>query len=69
MGLQPKKGGRSHPKLNILGRPIAKKYSDGKVKRTLKRRLKVLETVKREPDKASNYPMGIWVIPSGGYLL
>jgi len=26
-------GGRSHPKLNILGRPIAKKYSDGKVKR------------------------------------
>lgn len=63
MGLQPKKGGRSHPKLNILGRPIAKKYSDGKVKRTLKRRLKVLENVKRETDKASNYPMGMLVIP------
>lgn len=56
-------GGRSHPKLNILGRPIAKKYSDGKVKRTLKRRSKVLETVKRETDGASNYPMGMQVIP------
>ena len=52
-------GGRSHPKLNILGRPIAKKYSDGKVKRTLKRRSKVLETVKRETDEGSNYPMGM----------
>jgi len=52
-------GGRSHPKLNILGRPIAKKYSDGRVKRTLKRRSKVLETVKRETDEISNYPMGI----------
>jgi len=53
-------GGRSHPKLNILGRPIAKKYSDGKVKRTLKRRSKVLETVKRETDVARN---DVWVIP------
>jgi len=43
-------GGRSHPKLNTSGRPIAKKYSDGKVKRTLKRRSKVLETVKRETN-------------------
>ena len=59
MGLQPKLGGRSHLKLNILGRPIAKKYSDGKVKRTLKRRSKVLETVKRETDEGSNYPMGV----------
>jgi hypothetical protein len=54
LGLQPKMGGRSHPKLNILERPIAKKYRDGKVKRTLKRRLKVLETVKSETDIASN---------------
>ena len=60
LGLQPKMGGRSHPKLNILGRPIAKKYSDGKVKRTLKRRLKVLETVKSETDIASN---GTLIIP------
>jgi len=46
-------GGRSHPKLNISGRPIAKKYSDGKVKRTLKRRSKVLEIVKRERNVTS----------------
>jgi len=46
-------GGRFHPKLNILGRPIAKKDSDGKVKRTLKRRLKVLENIKSETDKIS----------------
>jgi hypothetical protein len=32
------------------------------VKRTLKRRSKVLETVKRETDGVSNYPMGIHVI-------
>lgn len=62
LGLQPKLGGRSHLKLNILGRPIAKKYSDGKVKRTLKRRSKVLETVKRETDVARNYPMGMWIV-------
>jgi len=62
LGLQPKLGGRSHLKLNISGRPIAKKYSDGKVKRTLKRRSKVLETVKRETDEASNFPMGTFVI-------
>jgi hypothetical protein len=32
------------------------------VKRTLKRRSKVLETVKRETDGASNFPMGIQII-------
>jgi len=46
-------GGRSHPKLNMSGKPIAKKYSDGKVKRTLKRRSKVLEIVKRESNATS----------------
>jgi len=51
--LQPKLGGRFHLKLNILGRPIAKKYCEGKVKRTLKRRLKVLEIVKREANGSS----------------
>ena len=58
LGLQPKLGGRSHLKLNIVGRPIAKKYSDGKVKRTLKRRSKVLETVKRETDRSRKYWVG-----------
>lgn len=41
-------GVRPHPKLNIGRRPIAKKYCEGKVKRTLKRELKELEIVKRE---------------------
>ncbi|MDN5289621.1 MAG: hypothetical protein JWR38_5900 [Mucilaginibacter sp.] len=53
LGLQPKLGGRFHLKLNISGRPIAKKYCEGKVKRTLKRRLKVLEIVKRETNGTS----------------
>jgi len=44
------KGDRFHPKLNISGKPIAKKYCEGKVKRTLKRELKVLEIVKREAN-------------------
>ena len=41
-------GGKSHLKLNIDERPIANKYREGKMKRTLKRELKVLEIVKRE---------------------
>ena len=58
-------GGRSHPKLNIWERPIAKKYCEGKVKRTLKRRSKVLETVRREPTGTSDcrleaQPEGVW---------
>ncbi|XP_003366122.1 conserved hypothetical protein, partial [Trichinella spiralis] len=35
--LQPKAGGKSHPRLNIRTRPIANKYREGKLKRTLKR--------------------------------
>ena len=41
-------GGKFHLKLNIGGRPIANKYREGKMKRTLKRELKVLEIAKRE---------------------
>jgi len=41
-------GGKFHPKLNTGERPIANKYREGKVKRTLKRESKVLETVGRE---------------------
>ena len=47
MGMQTKMGGKYHLKLNIGERPIANKYREGKVKRTLKRELKVPETVKR----------------------
>ena len=38
-----KNGGRIHPKLNICLGPIVNKYHEGNVKRTLKRKLKVLE--------------------------
>jgi hypothetical protein len=48
------KGDRFHLKLNISGKPIAKKYCEGKVKRNLKRELKVLEIVKREANE-KNY--------------
>ena len=51
LGMQPKLGGKSHLKLNIGKRPIANKYREGKMKRTLKRELKVLEIVNREPLK------------------
>ena len=46
MGLQHKIGGIFHLNLNIRERPIVNKYREGKMKRTLKRELKVLETVK-----------------------
>lgn len=49
-----KMGGRLHPKLNMITRPIANKYCEGKVKRTLKRGLKELEIVKRETYIASD---------------
>ena len=46
MGMQPKAGGKFLLRLNTGERPIANKYREGKMKRTLKRELKVLETVK-----------------------
>ena len=46
-------GGKFHLKLNTGERPIANKYREGKMQRTLKRELKVLEIVKREAMAAS----------------
>ena len=46
-------GGKFHLKLNIGSRPIANKYHEGKVKRTLKRELKVLEIAEREANGTS----------------
>ena len=40
LGMQPKSGGKSHLRLNTGERPIANKYREGKMKRTLKRELK-----------------------------
>ena len=59
LGMQPYLGGRSHPKLNMSGRPIANKYCEGKVKRTLKRGSKVLEIVKREPYRINDSSLAI----------
>ena len=39
-------GDKFHLKLNINGRPIANKYREGKMKRTLKRELKDLKLLK-----------------------
>ena len=41
-------GGKPHLKLNIGKRPIANKYREGKVQRTPKGELKVLEIAERE---------------------
>jgi hypothetical protein len=46
-------GGKFHLKLNINSRSIANKYHEGKVKRTLKRELKVLEIAEREANETS----------------
>jgi len=44
-GITALKGGKFHPKLNMTTRPIANTDREGKVKTTVKRELKVLETV------------------------
>ena len=48
--LERKLGGRFHLKLNIGPRPIANKYHEGKMKRTLERELQVLEIAGREAN-------------------
>ena len=51
--LERKVGGKFHLKLNNGLRPIANKYHEGKVKRTLKRELKVPEIAEREANGTS----------------
>ena len=46
-------GGNVLPKLNMGSKPIANKYHEGKMKRTLKRELKVPETARREANETS----------------
>ena len=48
LGLLPKSGDKLPPKLNIDGKPIANKYCEGKMKRTLKRGLKDLKPLGRK---------------------
>ena len=52
-GLERKVGGKFHLKLNIGSRPIANKYHEGKMKRTLERELKVPEIAEREANGTS----------------
>lgn len=59
-------GGKFHLKLNNGERPIANKYREGKMKRTLKRELKVLEIAKREALKTSDTPSQSLSAPLGG---
>ena len=46
-------GGKFHLKLHIRSKPIANKYHEGKMKRTLKRELKVPEIAEREANGPS----------------
>lgn len=46
--VQLKRGGITHPRLNMDGKPIANKYREGKMKRTLKRESKELEAVEMD---------------------
>ena len=48
LGILPKLGDILPLKLNIDGKPIANKYCEGKVKRTLKRGLKDLKPLRRK---------------------
>ena len=50
-----KMGGNFLLKLNIGLRPIANKYREGKMKRTLERELKVPEIAKREANETSYF--------------
>jgi len=59
-------GGILHLKLNKDTRPIANKYREGKMQRTLKRELKVRETVEREADETT---AGLYLSVSLGMAL
>ena len=53
LGLERKVGGKFHLKLNMGSKPIANKYHEGKMKRTLERELKVPEIAEREANGTS----------------
>ena len=48
LGLLPKLGDILHLRLNMDGKPIVNKYCEGKMKRTLKRGLKDLKSLRRK---------------------
>lgn len=56
LGFERKICGKFHTKLNIDARPIANKYHEGKMKRTLERELKVPEIAEREAFRTILHP-------------
>jgi hypothetical protein len=62
-------GDRFHPRLNINEIPIAYKYREGKMKRTLKRELKVTEIAEREVDGLDNQTKLLFVTTSPWFRL
>jgi hypothetical protein len=62
-------GGKFHLKLNIGERPIANKYREGKMKRTLKRELKVPEIAEREALAISDTCLRFLGIPGWSLLV
>ena len=61
--MQPKAGGRPHLRLNTGTRPIANKYREGKLKRTLKREFK--STWNRSEENGRIRKVGPGIQPSG----
>ncbi len=59
-----------HLRLNIDGKPIVNKYCEGKMKRTLKRGLKDLKSLRRKVWKLANVDDALrkrsWMISSKG---
>ena len=60
-------GDKFHPKLNISRMPIANKYREGKMKRTLKRELKGPEIAEGEAVER-NFQLKISLYSCRGYL-
>lgn len=59
----PNAGGSFHPRLNIGKSPIAHKYREGRMQRTLKKESKVLEIVERETIETS-CSRSLWTQPA-----
>jgi hypothetical protein len=59
-----------HLRLNIDGKPIVNKYCEGKMKRTLKRGLKDLKSLRRKVRKLANVGDALrklrWMVSSKG---
>jgi len=61
LGLQLQRGGKSHLRLNKSETPIANKYREGKMKRTLKRESKACEIAVREPFEQPVQPFWLGI--------